>query len=455
MDSITVKDFRCFHDEQTARLAPLTLLVGENSTGKTSFMAMIRAIWDFAFLHRIPDFKEEPYDLGSFDEIANFSGVKEGGNSFEAGFNFTVNNVDAEEKSIFYFNATFEENGTVPVPTKRFFIDQSKMIWIENDLSKTGGESLKIGTSKGVWKPKDSNGFRVSLDDHIIPLNFLLDIMLDSSSNSTSNEKKYQRLIRLSGSSQPDETDLKHIREMAFILIGHYSERPYASAPVRSKPHRTYDPSRPTRVPEGDHIPMYLANLHFQDKEKWENIKKALETFGKASGLFDEISVKRLKNTAGGPFQIQVRKFGKKAKGPKHNLIDVGYGVNQVLPVITELLRHDNFVPPMFLFQQPEVHLHPSAQAALGSLFCGVAGEGQQIVVETHSDHLIDRVRMDIRDSITKLNPEDVSILYFEKNDMEVQIHSLGIDKEGNILNAPSGYRQFFLKEADRSYGLI
>ena len=48
MDSITLKDYRCFHEQQTARLAPLTLLVGENSTGKTSFMAMMRVLWDLA-----------------------------------------------------------------------------------------------------------------------------------------------------------------------------------------------------------------------------------------------------------------------------------------------------------------------------------------------------------------------------------------------------------------------
>ena len=44
MKKITLKNFRCFHDEQTVRLAPLTLLMGENSTGKTSFMAMLRAL---------------------------------------------------------------------------------------------------------------------------------------------------------------------------------------------------------------------------------------------------------------------------------------------------------------------------------------------------------------------------------------------------------------------------
>ena len=48
MDEIRLKDYRCFREDQTARLAPLTLLVGENSTGKTSFLAIVRALWDLA-----------------------------------------------------------------------------------------------------------------------------------------------------------------------------------------------------------------------------------------------------------------------------------------------------------------------------------------------------------------------------------------------------------------------
>ena len=76
MDEITLRNFRCFRDEQTARLAPLTLLVGENSTGKTSFMAMVRALWELAFHDQIPDFKDPPYDLGSFDEIAHHRGAR-------------------------------------------------------------------------------------------------------------------------------------------------------------------------------------------------------------------------------------------------------------------------------------------------------------------------------------------------------------------------------------------
>ncbi|MCY4614366.1 MAG: AAA family ATPase [Nitrospira sp.] len=236
-------------------------------------------------------------------------------------------------------------------------------------------------------------------------------------------------------------------------MFGDTTWRPYASAPVRSKPHRTYDPSRPTRDSVGDYIPMYLANVHFQNKQQWKALKVSLEKFGQSAGLFDEISVKPLGQKESGPFQVQVRKFGSKSMGLHRNLIDVGYGVSQVLPVVTELLRQD--VPPMFLLQQPEVHLHPSAQAALGSLFCQTANSECQLVVETHSDHLLDRVRMDVRDGKTKLKPDDVSILFFERGDLDVRIHSLRLDKEGNVLNAPQSYRKFFMDETERSLGLF
>ena len=132
--------------------------------------------------------------------------------------------------------------------------------------------------------------------------------------------------------------------------------------------------------------------------------------------------------------------------------MDVGFGISQVLPVLAALFRADG--PPMFLLQQPELHLHPSAQAALGSEFCRTAEAGRQLIIETHSEYVIDRVRMDIRDRQTALEPDDVSILFFERSDLDVRIHSLRFDDQGNVLGAPDGYGQFFMDEARRSVGL-
>ena len=245
--------------------------------------------------------------------------------------------------------------------------------------------------------------------------------------------------------------DGNQLRELAFSHL-RVRDRAFASAPVRSKPRRTYDPARPTPDPEGDYVPMYLADVYSGDRREWRNFKTLLEDYGRESGLFDEISIKRLGNKGSEPFQVQVRKSGGRSKGPWRNLIDVGYGVSQALPVITELLRED--APDTFLLQQPEVHLHPMAQAALGTLFCRVVGRDRQLIVETHSDHLLDRVRMEVRDRKSTLTADDVSILFFDRGALDVRIHSLRIDEAGNILGAPDSYRRFFMEETARSLGL-
>ena len=126
----------------------------------------------------------------------------------------------------------------------------------------------------------------------------------------------------------------------------------FASSPVRSKPRRTYDPAPVGSDPEGVYVPMYLANLYFQNTKGWTTLKSALEDFGRTSGLFDEIGIRPLSKRESEPFQLQIRKFDEGLKGPPRNMIDVGYGVSQVLPVITELLRSD--APSVFLLQQPE-----------------------------------------------------------------------------------------------------
>ena len=61
---------------------------------------------------------------------------------------------------------------------------------------------------------------------------------------------------------------------------------------------------------------------------------------------------------------------------------------------------------------------------------------------------------MDVRDGKTDLRAEDVSILFFEPGELDVTIHSLRLDDDGNVLDAPPTYRRFFMDEMERSIGL-
>ena len=454
MDQIALKNFRCFREEQKARLAPLTLLIGENSTGKTSFLAMLRALWDVAYRHRVPDFKEEPYDLGSFDEIIHSRrGTGSRAGTFGGGLVSTSRGPDGRAEEVRRFEVAFGKQGTIPVPVRRLLANDDKKVWTEMCLGQGGSWELKFGTPKGQWKINEPTdvGFPSISGSYMVPFFFLADLVQDAVQAEGRGSRRRIGLTGLQGSEEPDASDVELIERLCHFEMRFFDESLYASAPVRSKPRRTYDPSSPSRDPEGDFVPMYLANLYGQDKENWKSLKNALEKFGESAGLFNELAVTPLGKTSSGPFQIQIRRFGRKVKGLHRNLIDVGYGVSQVLPIITELLRDD--VAPAILLQQPEVHLHPSAQAALGTLFCEVAHRNRRVIVETHSDHLLDRVRMDIRDRKTMLKPEDVSILYFERGDLDVHIHSLRLDEQGNVLDQPPGYRQFFMEEVNRLIG--
>ena len=436
MNEIRLKNYRCFRDAQTVRLAPLTLLVGENSTGKTSFLALARALADLE-KGRVPDFKASPYDLGSFHEIAHRRGnAGEPALSFEAGFSSAY---PISSTNVHYdFDARFEERGTGPFPVMKRL--GNKSVWIEERLGTDQTYTVCAGTSRGVWEWDIGEIAIQHVDIEEDYLNSLTFRMMTSGFLGKTIRGK-----PLNGSPEVSSEDLG---KLDLLPLLRRAPRPFASAPIRSKPRRTYDPARVTQDSEGNYVPMYLAEMLMGDKGKWKALKSRLERFGKSSGLFDEISVNRL-GGRGGPFQLQFRKYAGEKRGPRHNLIDVGYGVSQALPLLTELLRED--ASDLFLLQQPEIHLHPRAQAELGSLFCQLASSERQFIVETHSDHLMNRVRMDIRDQVSPLTPEDVSLLYFERKGLDVQIHSIEFDEDGNVVGAPDSYRSFFMEESKRT----
>lgn len=452
MESVTLENFRCFREKQTVKLAPLTLLVGENSTGKTSFLALLRILSQLADGETNFDFKAAPYDLGSFDEIAHSRGGR-GGRAQE----FSVGTRTGLERSrhaspetgVLHIDGRFRRRGTAPTLVGRRAVGGKN--WIDEQIDSQGKYRAEMGTKSGHWRLRPSASS--SIPSEIGILRFYLHQLTFSE-----REVDEATIESVGNSSEPGEKDTRALIELGERLFfpwrihGGWQGDIFASAPVRSKPRRTYDPARLDPDPEGDYIPMYLSDLASDRRESWRRLKAGLERFGHDAGLFDEIEIRQLGKRGSEPFKIQVRKIHRGLKGPMRNLTDVGYGVSQVLPLATELLRPDG--ARQFLLQQPEVHLHPSAQAALGSFFASVATAGRQLIVETHSDHLIDRIRMDARDGVAGLKPEDVLLLYFERDGLDVHIREIQFDEQGNVCGAPDTYRRFFMEETRRSLGL-
>ena len=220
-------------------------------------------------------------------------------------------------------------------------------------------------------------------------------------------------------------------------------------SPLRSKPKRIYDPIREIASPEGEHAPMLMMRLDRTDAAHWKSLHDHLIKFGRDAELFSDIKVKRHGKQMSDPFQLQV----KVRSGSHANIMDVGYGVSQSLSILVDVLGRSNPRRKCaFLLQQPEVHLHPRGQAELASLFVQTfKRSGNRFLIETHSDYIIDRVRISVRKGLLK--PEDVSVLYFEPSGSAVEIHSMTLDEHGNLLGVPKGYRDFFSKETDELLG--
>ena len=131
-----------------------------------------------------------------------------------------------------------------------------------------------------------------------------------------------------------------------------------------------------------------------------------------------------------------------------HRPIHTGFGVTQVLPIMVAALsaKNDGFL----LIENPEVHLHPAGQAMMGEFLAKVASAGVQVMLETHSDHVLNGIRRAIKNRT--LPADDVALHFFQlrREDQSgggPQVQSPILDADGNIDSWPEGFFDQFDKD--------
>ena len=428
----TMEDVRCFGERQTLKIRPLTFLVGENSTGKTTALACFHVLADYLQGRGI-DFNSHPYSMGTFRDIVRNSRKKE--KNFKLGVTHIYANEDVKTTIEFV-----EKNlGIEPAVSSVIMRLSDGEIVIQTENTMEREVHLDSFDEK-------QNQYRIVCGPDLlseIPF-FVFFSPFRKHSESENALAKYL---------EKKSKKIQNRRYQPWDTLNALSI--FSTSPVRSRPKRTYDPTREFDDPEGGDVPMYLMRIEATEKKNWEALKTQLVEFGRNSGLFENIDVKNLGRSLGAPFQLQV-----KVRGPKANINDVGYGVSQILPILVQILnpgisknaRRTLRQSTFSLLQQPEVHLHPKAQAEFSSLLVKLANKGDQsFIVETHSDYMIDRARIEIRKGT--IRPEDVSLIYFEPKGNIVNVHNIHFDKLGNMEGVPPHYRNFFLKESKRLMG--
>ncbi len=428
---IIVENVRTFSGRHEINIPPITFLIGENSAGKTTLMNAISVVSNPATFPLKPDFNQPPYEMGNFNNIVTQRKGK-AGNSREFVLGYSKLYIRGVIASII---ASYEDNGGIPIATKIDLIIGRSNI----SLTKKEGKYSCETNIEGI----DNFKFDVPLPDSRLlqgfHVNELISMMMrgilrDSRENGEESTEKFEKFIE------------QNRRLYTAFPSQAFSVRKVISlAPIRSKPKRTYDEFKEEFSPEGGHIPFLISRILSDDKLNDEFIS-VLKEYGQNSGLFDSIRTKRLGNSHSDPFQILVKKGSRES-----NIVDVGYGVSQVLPIVAECISVGDGT--RILMQQPEVHLHPRAQAALGNLISILSNRKKQhYVIETHSDYLIDRIRYEtIRKSIKS---KDVGIIYLEKEKTDTKVFQIGLDSDGNVMNAPESYREFFIREQFRLLGL-
>ena len=216
-----------------------------------------------------------------------------------------------------------------------------------------------------------------------------------------------------------DITD--HLRKIEYI------------GPFRESPNRIYPFSGESPAFAGEQgkraVEMLAEDYYRRRGKKKIDLAEKVSNWFKESGIAEEIYVKRLTEKY---FEVILTHIYSKEK---ENLVDVGFGCGQVLPI---LVAGYNLKPDHTLVvEQPEIHLHPKAQAELGTFFKDLALNDIQLFIETHSEHLLLRLQSYVASG--DLKPEDVKVYYVYSNK----------DKDGKkeTVELPLNDKGYFSKE--------
>lgn len=436
---IFVDRFRGFQ-ETLLPIKDVNFFVGENSSGKTSLLALLQLFHSVNFWAAgrfVSGERESGYiDLGDYEDIVSMHAKDK--KCFHVGGLFNSGKELGDEYTAFLM--TFSEDLGMPRIRRYTLVKDRRKADVE---FKGRRVFYKIGEAETI------PGEKVSVRDLFIQWS-------REHEEETSGLRELRSWMSISNVATVNaiiepmmEGDDSAVEEgtLAMAYPGFYRNLTWL-APIRAKPEPIYTGSETGFSPEGDHTPYSIKRL-LESKARAMEFKRFIGEFGKESGLFDSVEIKKYR--AGRqkivPFEVDIVLSGKATK-----ITNVGYGVSQALPVIVELFEERK--GSAFIIQQPEIHLHPKAQGALGDLFFNLAVvDNKQFLVETHSDFIIDRFRMNFRGKKRKQKPQS-QVVYFENSSEGNTLNVLDIDEEGNLPEKqPEGYREFFLKEDLRVLG--
>jgi predicted ATPase len=426
MDTIRLINFKGFEDTGDLSIKPITILIGPNSSGKSSF------IQPLLMLKQTVDSRDVTSPL-----VVNGSYVKL--SSYE---NFVKNHdIDKEfgiqlsfiPRSSLYFPRKITEQGAgqkSSVRLKSSFIYNKSKKRIELSLTEIDFDSKnikieRIKLKKSVRYEAITKSFITNSElqpivfPRVTPFKFF-----------SYSLKERERLVRNS-----KFMDARRSRYFSQNIVEDVINDLHYIGPLRENPKSIYISGGELRRDVGLKGE-YAADVLWTQGQGIRRARTLLDRVNhwiNKFGLGSKVSLKPLGKHSGF-FQIVIT-------NPQSNInatiCDVGFGVSQVLPLIVEGFYSNS--NSTLLIEQPEIHLHPKVQADLGDLLIELIKVGRKVIVETHSEHLISRLTRRIAEE-NDFTKDKLAIYYFTCGKEGTSIDEIKIDNLGRFENWPDGF---------------
>lgn len=419
---ISVRGYKSLYEECSIEIRPLTILAGANSSGKSSMMQPLLLIKQTL---------EATYDPGAlllngpnvrFTSIAQMLcriDEKQSADNFSLSIeidrdNSITNVYQKSPKGVMDIVGTTIQEGEQKInyspDSSHDYILRELRDFYENNVSFFG----LISKNKDRQKDLEKTIFRER------------SFLIIQSRHYSFERTKTQQYVAISEYDSSSNISLfaKQIRNLIHIPAGRGNpERSYPITAIGEAFPGTFD----------NYVASIVKDWQDSESDRLTELGKALEVLG----LNWTVKAKQVNDVQ---IELLVGRLPRNSKNEAKNLVsiaDVGFGLSQVLPVVVALLVAE---PGQLVYlEQPEIHLHPRAQAALAGVLADAANRGVRVVLETHSEFLLLAVQYLVADG--KLSLDKVKLHWFSlREDGVTEVDSAGLDEAGAFGDWPEDF---------------
>lgn len=423
--NLRIKNFKSWVDSGQLPIAPLTGLFGSNSSGKTSILQVL------LLLKQTVESSDRKRALITGDDRTSI----DLGTFYDLVYNH-------KEDLPIEFNVSWELPDEIEVSDPNF---------LEQILFKTSNLTFQTIIKEIKGRPA-TESFYYSFDDKKFGMN-----------KSNINDHEYSLLhenfkaTRIPGRGWPLPDPIKcygfpdeaigYYKNTGFLpdfvlAFESFFRKIYYLGPLREYPRRSYtwagDDPGGVGGRGGESISAWLArrqNIAFsygKGKRK-PTVEERIGHWLREMGLISDFLLQPIgKNRKDYELEVKTTR-----NSPFVAITDVGFGVSQILPILVLCY----YVPEksVIILEQPEIHLHPSVQSIIADLFIEVVTMRKvQIILESHSEHLIRRLQRRIAEE--KIKTDQTALYFCKMQNSGSEIEKLDIDLFGNIRNWPDGF---------------